>query len=85
MAITIKGIRLEAVNLELQEKTGSVELKSASYSLISSVDRVLASQSIGGYSDKVVVVPSSTTVGFLNQFISSYKKDVSTVLGLEEA
>lgn len=85
MPITIKGIRIETVNLQRQEKSGTLELKTASYSLLSSSDRVLANQSIGEYGNQLAVVPSATTVGLLNQFIASYRKDVTTVLGLEES
>jgi hypothetical protein len=84
MLITIKGIRLETLNLERQKESNKIELKSASYSLISSLDKVLANQTIGGYSDKVSVIPSTTTINLLDQFIDSYKKDISIVLGLEE-
>jgi len=85
MAITIKGIRLEDVNLIREDKSGKLELKSATYCLISSADCVLASQGIGGYNDKVKISPSGDTLKFLNQFVNSYKKDISTILGLEEA
>ncbi len=85
MAITIKGIRLETLGLERQEKSGRLELKTASYALLSSTDHVLANQTIGGYGSNVSVSPSSTTIGLLTQFIESYKKDVLAVLGLDEA
>lgn len=82
--ITLKGIRLETVSLTRQEKSGRLELSSASYALMSSTDHVLANQTVGGYSSSVAVVPSSTTVGLLEQFVASYKKDVSAALGLDE-
>lgn len=83
--ITLKGIRLETLSLERQDRTGKIEMKSASYSLLSSTDHVLANQSIGGYSDKVAITPSKATLDLLDQFIESYKKDITVVLGLEEA
>jgi len=83
MPITIKGIRLESMNLEREEKSGRVELKTSSYSLLSSTDRVLANQTIGGYNSPVTVVPSSTTMALLDQFVNSYRKDVCDVLGLD--
>ena len=64
-AITLKGIRLESVGIERNEKSGSLELKAASYSLLSSTDHVLANQTIGGYGSQVAVVPSASTVGAL--------------------
>ncbi len=85
MPITIKGIRLESVTLERQETSGKVELKAASYVLLSSSDHVLANQSIGGYGDKVKVALSGDTIKLLTQFVDSYRKDVSEVLGLEQA
>lgn len=84
MSITLKGIRLESVSLERQESSGKLELKLASYSLLSSTDHVLANQTIGGYSDKVKVQPSLDTLKLLEAFLNSYKKDVTQTLGLEE-
>lgn len=83
MPITLKGIRLEHVSIERQD-SGKHLLKNASYSLISSSDHVLANQAIGGYNDKVIINPSLQTLQLLEQFISSYRKDVTNSLGLEE-
>lgn len=83
-AITIKGIRLESLDIEYSAETGAHNLKGAAYSLISSADRVLARQNLGGYND-MKIAPSSNTLTLLNEFVSSYKKDVTAALGLEEA
>lgn len=85
MAITIKGVRIESIELQRQDSTGKIELKSASYSLISSTDHVLANQSTGGYNDKVKIQLSAETTKLLTSFLDSYKKDVTQTLGLEEA
>lgn len=82
--ITLKGIRLESVTLERQQESGKLELKGASYSLLSSTDHILANQSIGGYSDKIKIQPSPETLKLLTAFVDSYKKDVTVLLGLEE-
>jgi hypothetical protein len=81
MAVTIKGIRLEDVSLHRKEG-GDFEIANSNYSLISSADKVLAKQTIGGYGG-MVLQPSPVTVKALNDFIDSYRKDVHMVLGLE--
>jgi hypothetical protein len=83
MPITIKGIRLETVNLSRDDKTNVISLSTASYSLMSSADRVLANQTIGGYGETVKVAASPATLSLLTQFTESYQKDVSAALGLE--
>ena len=82
MAITIKGIRIEGVSLKADAENGGHKIESAQYALISSADRVLAKQSIGGYND-VKLEPSADTVKLLQQFVESYSRDVKNVLGLE--
>lgn len=83
MPVTLKGIRLESVTLERQE-SGKLDLKSASYSLLSSTDHVLANQSIGGYGDKLKLNPSPKTIELLNAFVDNYRNDITTLLGLSE-
>lgn len=84
MAITIKGIRIESVHLKRDDASGTLHLEQASYALMSSTDKVLANQSIGGYNGLAVSL-SPATQKLLAQFTESYKLDVTTVLGLEEA
>jgi hypothetical protein len=84
MPITIKGIRLESVTLEREDRTGKLELKSAAYSLLSSTDHILANQNIGGYGNKITVSASPETLQALDKFVESYKKDLTNTLGLEE-
>jgi hypothetical protein len=84
MPITLKGIRLESLTAERDDKTGNLALKSASYSLLSSADKVLAQQTIGGYNN-LAITPSAETLKALEAFLSLYKRDITAVLGLEEA
>lgn len=85
MPITLKGIRLESVTLERVVESGKLEMKSASYSLLSSKDQVLANQTIGGYSDRLKINASPNTTKLLDAFLESYGKDLTATLGLEEA
>lgn len=82
MAITIKGIRIETVSLEHNKEDGGYKISSSQYSLISSLDKVLAKQPIGGYGG-ISLEPSPATLKALSDFISSYQSDVKMVLGLE--
>ncbi len=82
MAITIKGIRLESISLKRNEDGGN-KIETAEYSLISSVDKVLAKQTVGGYGG-MVLEPSRGTVAALDAFITAYRADVVGTLGLEE-
>lgn len=85
MAITIKGIRVNSVSIQHSVETGRVTIESANYSLISSTDHVLATQSIGSYSGQVKIEPSLATAKLLEEFMWSYRQDVVTTLGLETA
>lgn len=84
MAITLKGIRLESLNVIRDKESGVMKLSSASYALISSSDKVLANQSIGDYG-QMNIAATADTLKILDQFIQSYKKDITTTLGLEES
>lgn len=79
--ITVKGIRIESLTM-LKTAEGDTKIETALYSLISSADKVLAKQTIGGYQG-MVVEPSAQTVKALNGFMELYKADVRAVLGLE--
>jgi hypothetical protein len=81
--ITVKGIRVDYVNIERDAETGGANIKDARYSLISSTDHVLAQQGIGGYNG-MAIKPTQDTIKLLNDFMTSYKKDVVTILGLEK-
>lgn len=79
MAIAIKGIRVLSVAIGLDK--GETELTSE-YALISTGDKILAKQAVGGYGG-MKIQPSAATVGALNEFLKLYKADIQTVLGLE--
>ena len=81
MPITIKGIRIKSLSITTKPDQGECGVTS-DYELLSSEDRVLASQSVGGYNG-LKVQPAADTVGALNAFIKLYKRDINTVLGLE--
>ena len=70
------------VTIERSEETGHCAIKEARYSLISSTDHVLASQSIGGYGG-LSLKPSPQTIKLLEQFMQAYKADTLAVLGLD--
>lgn len=82
MAITIKGIRIDVVNIKRSDETGAGEIADAQYSLISSTEHVLARQTIGGYGG-LTLKPSPATKKALDPFMSGYKADVIAVLGLD--
>lgn len=82
MAITIKGIRVDAVDIKLNVESGGVDIENAAYSLISSTDHVLAKQTIGGYGG-LALKPSPETRKAMDAFMASYKRDVVAVLGLD--
>ena len=81
MAITIKGIKLQNVNISRNEEAGGYKIASAEYALISSADKVLAKQTIGAYA--MTLEPSSLTVKAFDAFMASYADDITKTLGLE--
>ena len=83
MAITIKGVRVDDIHIEPDLEGGGYKIKTAQYSLISSVDKVLAKQTIGGY-NSLTLEPSPETKKALAAFTKSYTNDVQGVLGLLE-
>jgi len=84
MAITIKGIRITSINIVLDKENGAFRIDNSQYELLSSTDHVLAQQSIGGYGGRTLKATQETE-NLLNKFIQSYRKDVDTTLGLNEA
>ena len=80
--ITIKGVCVNDIHIEPNDK-GGYRIKSAEYSLISSKDKVLAKQTIGGYQG-MALEPSAATKDALDMFTKSYISDVQTLLGLLE-
>jgi len=80
--ITIKGVRVEEIQIGKADERGGFRVTSAVYSLISSTGKVLAKQAIGGYSSGVSLEPSAPTVKALETFMALYVDDICTVLGL---
>ncbi len=83
MAITIKGIKLNSFQIVRVEESGDYKIGTAEYSLISSADKVLAKQTIGGYGG-LVMEPSMPTKAALDKFIALYVAEVNATLGLTE-
>lgn len=77
--ISIKGIKLTKLNIGLDGDEPAIE---SEYALISSADKVLARQSVGGYNG-MKLQPSAATIGALNAFLKLFRADVNTVLGLD--
>ncbi len=85
MAITIKGIRVTSLSIEKNEEGD--EHIACNYQLISSVDKVLAKQSMNskpGYGTSTFT-PSPQTIRALSDAVQMYKKDVEVSLGLDAA
>lgn len=81
MAITIRGIRIKTLTITPSPDEGDDKV-SATYQLISSADKVLAEQTIGGYNGmKVGLSPASCKA--LDDFVKSYRSDINMTLGLE--
>jgi hypothetical protein len=81
MAVYIKGIRVDSVSIERNE-SGQEFVKEAKYSLISSIDKVLATQLVGGYQGRSLTL-SLETIKALENFMALYKADVTNTLGLD--
>ncbi len=78
--ITLKGIRVDTLTVS-RDADGRDQI-SAKYSLVSSLDKVLAQQDVGGYNG-LKVQPSATTLKLFADAIAAYKADINMVLGLE--
>lgn len=85
MAIGIRGIRIETVSLSPSGSgpSGNLELQ-GTYSLISTADKVLATQQVNGYGG-IKLNPSPSTVKALDAFLAAFKSDMNALLGLEGA
>lgn len=81
MAITIRGIRLDSLSVEKDDK-GQRKVTGA-YSLMSSEDVVIAKQTFNGYSD-IQVGLSVETLKHLTKFTAGVKGDLESTLGLVE-
>lgn len=85
MPITIQGIRITSLTIAREEEGG--DKITASYSLMSSVGKVLAKDNFTSKSDygkESVFVPSSETSKALASAVASYVRDAEIHLGLKE-
>lgn len=82
MPITISGIKVNDIHIEPIERADGYRIKTAEYSLISSTNKVLAKQIVGGYNG-LALEPSQATKDALDVFTKSYVTDVQALLGLE--
>lgn len=82
MAITIKGIRVESITVSRTDE-GSDKI-TCQYKLISSTDKVLASQSFSSQKEygEQQFVPPSDTIKALGDAVEKYKLDVERHLGI---
>lgn len=80
MAIGIKGLRIDDVAITAKESGDEIQ---GHYSIISTMDKVIAKQSFNGYND-IKITMSQETQTLLSSFLSSLKKDVETITGLVE-
>lgn len=79
--IYIKGIELGDMSIKQSDK-GEPKVNTQ-YKLISNAGKVLATQSIGGWSaEEMNLVLSEQTVASLTTFLQSYKADVEKAIGI---
>jgi len=79
MTVTIRGIRIKNISLTPHEEGDKM---SCTYQLISSADKVLAEQSVGGYNG-LKLTPSPVTQKALDEFLKLYRNDIQILLGLD--
>ena len=80
--IAIQGIRIKT--LTIQPKPDGLDDKiSATYELISTAGKVMATQSLGGYSSEMKLSISPATEKALDTFLASYTNDVNQLIGLD--
>ncbi len=77
--ITIKGIRIESLSIA-RDSDGRDQI-TAAYSLLSSLDRVLAKQEVNGYNG-VKIQPSPATLKAFGDAITAYRNDICLTIGL---
>lgn len=82
MATTIKGIRIEEVNISSPTVDGGREIR-GQYSIISNTDIVLAKNGFNGY-EQVKIAFSPDTQKAFQVFLAGVKKDTQATLGIEE-
>lgn len=79
--IAIRGIRIKELAIKPGEESGD-ERVTCTYQLISTADKVLADQSVGGYNGMKVPFSPATCKAY-DEFLRSYRNDINMVLGLD--
>ncbi len=85
MPITIKGVRITSITVS-RDESGAEKVQS-SYQLISSTDKVLATETLSSkseYGSQPTFVPPNATMKALQAAVDQYKKDVEEHLGMTE-
>ncbi len=77
--IAIRGIRIKTLTIQPQDEGEKI---TCSYQLISTADKVLAEQAVGGYNGMKVPF-SGPTVKAFDEFLRSYRNDINMTLGLD--
>lgn len=80
MGIGIRGIKVTSVSIDLKGDEDKIQ---GNYALMSTNDKVLATQSFNGYSD-IKIAFSAETLKAFNTFLAGVKNDINNVLGLQE-
>lgn len=79
--IAIRGIRIKELTIKPQEDA-QTEKVTCTYQLISTGDKVLADQSVGGYNGMKIPFSAPTHKAF-DEFLKSYRNDINLCLGLD--
>lgn len=79
MAVTIRGIKLKAISITPSPDHGDDKINTT-YQLISTADKVLAEQSVGGYNG-MKIAASPQALKALDEFLKLYRDDIETALG----
>ena len=82
MGVSIQGIRVDSVTISNKPDDGEDKVQ-GNYSLISNSGKVLAKQSFNTYNEIKVNLPTDT-VKAMNDFMKKLKRDIETVLGMDE-
>lgn len=77
--LTIRGIRLDAINIPKPDDDGRRKV-SGQYALISTAEKVLATQPFNTYGG-IDITPSPATIQALDRFLALFSADVSMMLG----
>jgi len=77
--ITIKGVRIDSIKIERSDSTGEQTIES-SYSILTSANKVVAKQTVGGYNG-MKIQPSPATMQAMAAAVRLYQNDIDATLG----